>query len=257
MTAILCDLDGVLYRGSRPIAGVGDALVRLAAAGNQVYFITNNSTRTPGATATKIRELTGATVRDDQILTSSQAALTMLDDSDGPVLVVGEEGLEEVVGAGGFTVTDDPSAARSVVVGLTRSLTYETISNAMQAIRSGARFIATNDDTTYPTDGGLAPGCGAIVAAIAAASGGAPEVAGKPNRAMRDLIRSRVDGEAWVIGDRLDTDIALADGEPGWRPILVLTGITDRESAGESGVAHIVEDFPAAVDLVLGSTEPP
>lgn len=222
---------------------------KLLDSGVQVFFITNNSTRTPEAAAAKITKLTGVDIAGGQVLTSSQAAVRMLDGTDGPVLVVGEKGLSEVIGAAGHVVTSDPMEARSVVVGLTRSLTYEIIAGAMQAILNGARFIATNDDTTFPTEDGLAPGCGAIVAAIAAATDSSPEVAGKPNPAMRDLIRSKIDGDAWVIGDRLDTDIALAHGEDGWRSVLVLTGISSEEDAGDAD--YVVDDFPAAVDLVL------
>lgn len=249
---VLCDLDGVVYRGRMVLPGVEAALESLAAAGVEVLFITNNSTRTPHATAEKIAGLTGVPVAAHQVLTSSSAAMTLLDGSDGPVLIVGEEGVRSAVEQAGLTVTEDPLAARAVVVGLTRSLTYELLAAAMQAIRGGARFIATNDDTTFPTEDGLAPGCGAIVAAIAAASGLRPEVAGKPNKPMRDLIRSRVDGEAWIIGDRLDTDIALAAGEPDWHSILVLTGVTGEDDVANGEADFVVADLPKAVDLVLG-----
>jgi 4-nitrophenyl phosphatase len=154
-------------------------------------------------------------------------------------------------------MTDDPAAAGAVVVGLSRSLTYDIITDAMVAVRNGARFIATNDDSTFPTEHGLAPGCGAIVAAIAASAEAVPEVAGKPNEPMRGLIRSRVDGEAWVIGDRLDTDIAMAIAEPGWRSVLVLTGITSRvEAEAAPGVDLVAADFSEAVDLVLRHAQP-
>lgn len=256
MTAVLCDLDGVLYRGSRPIPGVADALDRLLQTGTSVFFITNNSSRTPEATAEKITRMTGVEVSPGQVLTSGQAAMTMLGEEDGPVLVVGEDGLREVVAEAGHVITDDPAHARSVVVGLTRSLDYATITSAMRAVRNGARFIATNDDSSFPTEDGLAPGCGAIVAAIATASEVSPEVAGKPNPAMRELIRTRVDDVAWVIGDRVNTDIALAKDEEGWESILVLTGITNRDDAARSGADHVVADFPAAVDLVIGHVEP-
>jgi HAD superfamily hydrolase (TIGR01450 family) len=249
---ILCDLDGVIYRGRQVLPGVKSALVRLRDSGVPVLFITNNSTRTPHATAEKISELTGVPVDADQVLTSSLAAMCLLDASNDPVLVVGEDGVRLAVEEAGRAVTDDPLAARAVVVGLTRSLTYELVTAAMQAIMNGARFIATNDDSTFPTEHGLAPGSGAIVAAIAAASGAQPEVAGKPNKAMKDLIRSRVNGDAWIIGDRLNTDIALAAGEPGWRSILVLTGVSDGESGANGAADFVVDDFPAAVDLVLG-----
>lgn len=251
MTTVLCDLDGVLYRGSEPIAGVSEALEKLLASVESVQFITNNSTRNPEQAAEKITRLTGVEVEPEQVITSGQAAVGLLDPSDAPILVVGEHGLRDTVEAAGLTLTEDPETARAVVVGLTRSFGYQTIHDAMRAISNGARFVATNDDTTYPTEDGLAPGCGAIVAAIAAASGTIPEVAGKPNIAMRRLIGARVDGEVWVIGDRLDTDIALADHEPDWRSVLVLTGITSPKSAEGSSADYVVEDFPAAVDLVL------
>lgn len=256
MTTVLCDLDGVVYRGSKPIPGVGEALERLLGSVESVQFITNNSTRTPDDAADKITRLTGVHVRGEQVITSGQAAMALLDESDGPVFVVGEQGLRDAVEAVGLGLTEDPESARSVVVGLTRSLTYDILHDAMRAVRSGARFVATNTDPTFPTEEGLAPGCGAIVAAIAAASGAQPEVAGKPHAAMRDLIKSRVNGRVWVIGDRLDTDIALAASEPGWRSVLVLTGITDRNAADGSAADHVVDDFPAAVDLVLESIKP-
>lgn len=248
---VLCDLDGVIYRGGVAIPGVADALTGLADAGMAVYFITNNSTRTPEATAEKISRLTGVVVRGDQVLTSAMAAMTMLGHDDGPVLIVGEDGVVSAVTEAGFEITKDPMQAGAVVVGLTRALSYELITDAMLAVRHGARFIATNDDTTFPTEEGLAPGCGAIVAAIAASADVVPEVAGKPSRPMRDLIRSKAGSDAWIIGDRLDTDVAMAESEPGWRAILVLTGITSREEAEEAGVEMVADDFAAAVDLVL------
>jgi HAD superfamily hydrolase (TIGR01450 family) len=249
---VLCDLDGVVYRGSMVLPGVKAALERLAAAGVPVLFITNNSTRTPRATADKIAGLTGVPVAAEQVLTSALAAMTLLDGSAGPVLIVGEEGVRSAVEEAGLRITEDPLSARAVVVGLTRSLTYDLVAAAMQAIRGGARFIATNDDTTFPTEEGLVPGCGAIVAAIAAASGVSPEVAGKPNKPMRDLIRSRVDGEAWIIGDRLDTDVAVAAGESGWHSILVLTGVSGVDEVANEEADFVVADLPTAVDLVLG-----
>ena len=249
---VLCDLDGVIYRGRQVLPGVKAGLVQLTDSEVPILFITNNSTRTPQATAEKISGLTGVPVEADQVLTSSLAAMTLLDNSDDPVLIVGEVGVTSAVEEAGLTVTDDPLVAGAVVVGLTRGLTYELVTAAMQAIMNGARFIATNDDTSFPTEDGLVPGSGAIVAAIAAASGVQPEVAGKPNKAMKDLIRSRVGSDAWIIGDRLDTDIALAAGEPGWRSILVLTGITDSGAGANRAADFVVDDFPAAVDLVLG-----
>lgn len=232
------------------------ALRRLERAGLDTLFITNNSTRTPETGAEKITRLTGVAVTGDQVLSSSLAAVSLLGNDDGPVLVVGEEGVADAVRRAGLEETTDATRARSVLVGLTRELSYDLLGQAMTAIRSGARFVATNDDVTFPTEDGLMPGAGAIVAAIAASTGEKPLVAGKPNPAMRELIRSRGVGEAWVIGDRADTDIALAADEPDWRSILVLTGVTGAVEAAEAGADHVVADFPAAVDLVLSAGHP-
>jgi glycerol-1-phosphatase len=250
---VLCDLDGVIYRGQSALPGVPSALKRLTDAGARLLYITNNSTRSPEAGAEKIERLTGLEVAPDQVLSSSLAATAMLGPGDGPVLVVGEEGVTDAVTRAGLETTRDPDAARSVLVGLTRDLSYELIADATRAIRNGARFIATNADVTFPTEDGLAPGAGAIVAAIAAAAQSEPVIAGKPHQPMKDLIRSRGVGRAWIIGDRADTDIALASGEADWTSILVLTGVTEEGDAHDSGADHVVADFPAAVDLVLAA----
>jgi 4-nitrophenyl phosphatase len=252
---VLCDLDGVVYRGGRVLAGASEALARLGRAGVRTIFITNNSTRTPEGSAEKISSLTGVDVAPDDVVTSSLATVGLLDPDDDPVYVVGEEGVSDAVARAGLTVTASGDEANSVVVGLTRSLSYEMLSEAMKALITGARFIATNDDGTFPTETGIMPGAGAIVAALEAASGRNPVVAGKPNAPMRELIRSKGVSRAWVIGDRLDTDIALARDEEDWTSIMVLTGVTSRSEVPEGGVDHIVDDLPAAVDLVLAGRQ--
>jgi glycerol 3-phosphatase-2 len=252
---VLCDLDGVIYRGQEVIPGVPAALRRLTDSGIEIFYITNNSTRTPESGAEKVERLTGVSVAPEQILSSSLAAVGLLLPDDGPVLVVGEDGVRDAVARAGLAETADPAEARSVLVGLTRSVSYELIGDAMNAIRAGARFIATNDDVTFPTESGVMPGAGAIVAAIAASSGVDPIVAGKPNEPMRRLIRSHGVGAAWVVGDRPDTDVALAAAEPDWVSLLVLTGVAG-DAAGERHDAdHVVADFPAAVDLVLSGAQ--
>lgn len=252
---VLCDLDGVIYRGTRVIDGAPDALGRLRDAGIGVFFITNNSTRSPEQGAEKISRLTGLDVDPEQVLGSSLAAVSMLGPDDGPVLAVGEDGVRDAIRRAGLQMASDPKEARAVLVGLTRDLSYELVADAMSAIRAGARFIATNNDATFPTEDDLLPGAGAIVAAIAAATDQEPEIAGKPHPAMRQLIRSRGVGAAWVVGDRADTDIALARGEPDWTSILVLTGVTHPSEAAAAGADRVVDDFPAAVDLVLSESQ--
>lgn len=250
MTSVICDLDGVLYRGDSPVGGSPEALERLRSGGVRVVFVTNNSTRSPGAAAAKIARITGVAVDPVDVCTSSVAAASILGPGDSPVLGVGEEGLRQAVEDAGFELTRDPNLARSVMVGLYPGITYEDIATAAEAIRTGARFLATNADPTYPTADGLKPGAGAIVAAIAAAAGQEPEVCGKPNAPMKSLIRARGVTDAWVIGDQVETDIALADDEPDWLSILVLTGVTGPNDP-TGGADHVAADFSEAVDLVL------
>lgn len=254
MKAVICDLDGVLYRGSSPVPGSAEALQKLSDEGFRIVYVTNNSTRSPRASAEKIHRLTGVDVDPSEICTSAMAAASVLTVEDGPVLVVGEEGIVDAVAGKGLSTTSDPSMASSVVVGLYRGLTYETIGNAADAVRNGARFIATNRDNTYPTASGVKPGSGAIVAAIAAVAGVEPQVCGKPHAPMRSLIHELGISDAWVIGDRVDTDIALAYDEPDWRSILVLSGVTGPDG-DDGGADHVVADFAAAVDVVLTDGE--
>jgi HAD superfamily hydrolase (TIGR01450 family) len=250
LTNVVCDLDGVVYLGDQVIPGVAEALERLGQAGARPLLVTNNAFLTPSQVAAKIERLTGWVAGPDDVCTSPQAAVGMLGPGDTPVLVVGEEGITSVLEAQGLTATDDPALAGSVMVGLTPRITYDWIAAGAEAVRRGARFIATNVDSTYPTPKGLLPGAGSIVAAIAAASGVQPEIAGKPHRPMRDLIKARVTGPVWVVGDRVDTDIALAEGEPDWTTVLVLSGVTDSGRAGVDA-DHVTADLAGAVDLIL------
>jgi 4-nitrophenyl phosphatase len=174
----------------------------------------------------------------------------MLGEDRGPVMVLGSEGILSALDEVGVPVTDDPRQATALLVGLDWDLSYDRLTRAADAVRMGARFIATNTDPTYPVADGLLPGGGACVAAVAVTTGVAPEVAGKPNPPMRALLRARGIGEAWVIGDRVDTDIAMAVAEEDWHSILVLTGVTTPEQAALAD--HTVADLAAAVDLVLG-----
>ena len=250
---VICDIDGVVYRGDELLPGSGNALQRLVDAGVQLYFATNNSTKSPEAVAERISAMTGVPIASGSVVTSSEAAVGMLEEEEHPVMVLGSDGITTALAQAGMEVTDDPSEARAVLVGLDWDLSYQRLTRAADAVRAGARFIATNTDPTYPVAGGLLPGGGAMVAAVQATTGVTPEIAGKPHRPMRDLLRARGIGAAWVIGDRVDTDVALAAAEPDWTSILVLTGVTSSDEALEAD--HVVPDLAAAVDLVLAMGE--
>jgi 4-nitrophenyl phosphatase len=246
---VICDIDGVVYRGDQLVPGSDDALDRLIRAGVHVWFATNNSTKTPKMVSDRITAMTGVAVAPESIVTSSEAAVGMLREHDRPVMVLGSSGIIGALSQAGIETTEDPARARALLVGLDFDLSYDRLTRAANAVRGGARFIATNTDPTYPVADGLLPGGGSMVAAVQTTTGVDAEVAGKPHAPMRALLRSRGITDAWVIGDRVDTDIALARAEPDWRSILVLSGVT-RE--GEvSGADHVVPDLAAAVDLVL------
>jgi 4-nitrophenyl phosphatase len=222
---VVCDLDGVVYLLGQPIPGAGRALLDMAGAGYSILFVTNNSTRPPDATASRIADLTGYPARPRQVIGSAAAAVTLLTAGAGPVLVVGGAGIRTALNEAGFAETDDPHEAEAVIVGLDTNISYGRLRDAVLAVRNGARFIATNTDPTYPTPDGLWPGAGAMVAAIEVGAGIQPEIAGKPHPPIRRLIHERLQpGPVWVVGDRPETDLAMARAE-GWTAVLVLTGV--------------------------------
>ena len=247
----MIDVDGVLLLGGDPIPGAGDALESLSGAGLRLFVATNNSTRTREEVARRIAERLGYEFDAADVVTSAIAAASLLDEGDDPVLAVGEPGLRSTLETSGRAVTEDSTAASTVVVGLDRSFGYETMSRAAAAVRRGARFVATNDDATFPTPAGLEPGAGSIVAAIATAGGRDPERAGKPHPPMVRAISAMLGpGPTWVVGDRPETDLALAHAA-GWRPILALTGVTDDPETvpSEWEAEHVVDSI---ADLARG-----
>lgn len=250
---VVCDLDGVIYLGQQAVVGAGEALESIAEQGWRMLFVTNNSTKTADQVAGVIHEVTGFAASPDAIVTSAMVAGSMLRPQDRPAIIVGEQGLGLTIQASGCELTEDADLARSVVVGLDRSVTYERIKLASTAVRSGARLIATNTDATYPTPDGLWPGGGAIVAAVERASGVEAEVAGKPYPPMRAAVVALLGpGPTWVVGDRPETDLALAGSEQ-WHRALVLSGVTRSvdevtpQWAPDVVIASI-SDFPAVLD---------
>ena len=233
---VCCDLDGVVWRGDEPIPGAAAAISALCDAGDRVVFVSNNSSQPVGEVAGKLAAA-GVPASSGDVITSAVSAATLLAsalDPGSPVLACAGPGVVEALEAAGLRpVTREPAAA--VVVGFHRDFDFDELDHASAAVRSGARFIATNLDATYPVPGGMIPGSGAIAAAVATASGRAPEVAGKPERPMVDLIRARFGSSGLVVGDRPSTDGALADAL-GWPFALVLSGVTQRDAppGGES-----------------------
>ncbi len=250
---LICDLDGVVYRGEEAVPGARNALEKMRSAGTRVIFATNNSSRTPTQVATKLAEVVGIDVDHEDVVTSAQAALSLIPPGVERCLVVGEAGITSEIEKSGRTVTaEDPEC---VVVGISREVDYLSLDRASRAVRDGAVFIATNVDPTYPKPTGLHLGAGAIVAAIATASGVAPLIAGKPEQPMRDLIKRRGVDRVWVVGDRIDTDIEMAAREKSWRSVLVYTGVTS-EDEDSFPADWTAPDLSAAIDLVLKHGDP-
>lgn len=223
----MCDLDGVVYRGQDAVPGGATALAAFDAARWKIIFSTNNSARTPEEVAQRITSITGYAARPEQVLTSAAAAADLLSKSKPRSFVLGGVGVTAALEKEGIPITQLGSEADAVVVGLAIGLTYQWLREASSAVIRGARLVATNNDPTFPAEDGLWPGAGAIVAAVETASGVTAEVAGKPFPPMRNLIRKSLGpGPVWVVGDRPETDLALARAEPGWKAALVLTGVS-------------------------------
>lgn len=231
----ILDLDGTLYRGREAIPGAGETVAELKRRGSLVRFLTNNSSQTPQAQSEKLLRM-GIDAQPHEIATSAVGTAHYLAESGiGSAFVVGEAGLVAALVDAGIETSGESNEA--VVVGICRDFTYDLMNQAMQRIRNGSRFIATNPDATYPLEGDRQiPGAGAVVAAIQTCSGQAPVVIGKPNPYLVRMLLAQTGVEpedAIVVGDRFETDI-LAGRAAGCATLLVLSGVTRMAPEGET-----------------------
>jgi glycerol 3-phosphatase-2 len=246
------DLDGVVWLSGRPIPGVDEAVARLRGAGRRVLFATNNSTPTRAELKKRLAHC-GITADDGDLLSSAAVAAGLLAPGTTAV-VLGEDGVLEALADRGVTVVPE-GPADSVVVGWTRHFTFDDLARATAAVRAGARFVATNEDATYPTPDGLIPGAGSILAAVVTASERPAEVAGKPHRPTADAIAARIPrGELRVmVGDRPSTDGALAT-QLGIPFALVLSGVTPPDQIPTNAdAAATAADLPTLVRETLAA----
>lgn len=234
------DLDGVIYRGAEPQPHAKETILTLRDQGHIVRFYTNNSSLSREAYSARLEEF-GIPTPVEEIMTSSYAtALYFLEQNavGKSVYKIGEDGVSHELEAVGMKLIrngDDPDAhVDYVVVGIDRQFNYDKLARAQHAILSGATFIATNEDLTYPMEGGrVVPGNGSLVAAVRAATSVEPFVVGKPHgyALLKILEMTNTPREcAYMIGDNLATDIA-AGNRAGIHSVLVLTGLTTREQA--------------------------
>ncbi|MCM8750145.1 HAD-IIA family hydrolase [Thermomicrobiaceae bacterium CFH 74404] len=248
--ALVFDMDGVLYRGNTRLPHVRELLAELDRRGLPYAMVTNNSTRTPAQYAEKLAGM-GISTPPDRILTSSLVTRAWLEQQYPPgtrIYIVGMASLQQaILGDGHFAPAE--SDAEVVVSGADFSLTYDKLRIATLAIRRGAHYVATNPDKTFPSEEGLIPGAGAIIAALVAATDVTPVVIGKPEPAIMLQAAALLGVEpaqVLAIGDRLDTDV-LAGQRAGFRTALVLTGVATLSD---------VDDSHVRPDLVLPNLEP-
>ena len=241
----LTDMDGVLVHEEHALPGAADFLARLVERERRFLVLTNNSIFTPRDLAARLAH-SGLQVPETAIWTSALATARFLADQEpqGSAYVIGEAGLTTALHEVGYTLTErDPDF---VVLGETRTYSFEAITKAIRLILDGARFIATNPDVTGPSAEGPTPATGSVAALITKATGRNPYFVGKPNPMMfrSALNRIAAHSESTVmVGDRMDTDV-VAGIEAGLDTILVLSGSTRRAD---------IERFPYRPGRVLNS----
>jgi NagD protein len=230
--AWLTDMDGVLVHEERAIPGAAEFIERLRERDLPFLVLTNNSIYTPRDLSARLRT-SGIEVPESRIWTSALATARFLDDQrpGGSAFVIGEAGLTTALHTAGYTLTErDPDY---VVLGETRTYSFERITLAIRLVAAGARFIATNPDPTGPSVDGPLPATGSVAALITRATGIDPYYVGKPNSLMMRSALNAIDAHsesAAMVGDRMDTDV-ISGMEAGMHTVLVLTGSTTRAEA--------------------------
>jgi NagD protein len=249
----LTDMDGVLIHEGTPIPGADAFLGRLKESGKPFLVLTNNSIYTPRDLHARLSRM-GLDVPVENIWTSALATAKFLDDQrpGGTAYVIGEAGLTTALHDIGYVLTD--AAPDYVVLGETRTYSFEALTKAIRLIKDGARFIATNPDETGPSSEGVLPATGSVAALITKATGQDPYFVGKPNplmmRAGLNVIEAHSETSA-MIGDRMDTDV-LAGLEAGMETVLVLTGLTTTEDIDRYPFrpSRVVDSIADLVDAV-------
>lgn len=254
---LLCDLDGVVYAGAGPLPGAVEALAALRDRGVPVGFVTNNASRPPEAVAEHLRDL-GVQADPQEVFGSAPAGAALLEEtlqerlghSTGRVLVVGSDYLRGLVAERGHTVVSSAAERPDAVLqGFDPGIGWAQLAEAAYAVNAGAAWVATNLDLSIPRAEGVAPGNGALVAAVGQATGTMPAAAGKPEPHLFRLAAGALGlARPLMVGDRLDTDIRGANSA-GIDAVLVLTGVDTRDSARRAPAADrpawIVADLTA------------
>ena len=242
---IIFDMDGVLHVGNAPIPGAVEALAKIRGMGLKVFFLTNNGEHTREFFVERLRGF-GFEAHVGEMYSSSYGAAEYIHEHfPGKRVFVFSEGMEGELGKKGIAI-DKTKNAEVVVASLDIELTYDKLVEAFRAIVSGATFLASNEDSSYPVEDGLKPGAGAIVAALEKSTGRKPIVVGKPQPYLLDIIvkeHGLDKEETLMVGDRLETDILMAKQE-GLKSCFVLSGVSAKEEIEKTGLKP---------DFVIGS----
>ena len=249
----LTDMDGVLVHEEHALPGAAEFLDRLVERERPYLVLTNNSIYTPRDLAARLARA-GLAVPEESIWTSALATANFLAEQmpGGSAFAIGEAGLTTALHEVGYTLTDaDPDY---VVLGETRTYSFEAITQAIRLVERGSRFIATNPDATGPSPDGPTPATGAVAALITRATGAVPYFVGKPNPMMFRSAMNRIDAHSEktvMVGDRMDTDV-VAGIEAGLETILVLTGSTRREDITSFPYrpSRVLDSIADAVELI-------
>jgi NagD protein len=251
----LMDMDGVLVHEDQAIPGADRFLARLRELGLPFLVLTNNSTYTRRDLAARLRA-SGLDVPEEAIWTSALATAHFLEEQrpGGSAFVIGEVGLTTALHQSGYTLTD--RSPDYVVLGETRTYSFERITQAIRLIVAGARFIATNPDPTGPSPDGPLPATGSVAALISRATGVDPYYVGKPNPLMMRSALNAIDAHSEttaMVGDRMDTDVVCGI-EAGLETILVLSGVTTRQEGERFSyrASRVVDSVADLID-VLGA----
>jgi 4-nitrophenyl phosphatase len=260
LRAVILDMDGVLWRGSHTLDGVPEAFRAMAGRDLKVAVATNNATVEASTVVRRLAEA-GVEFPLERVLTSADAAAGYLARHLPPlrrVFVIGEAPLARALRMGGCEiVANAEDSPQAVVVGMDRALDWPKLTAATLAIRAGAAFIGTNPDRTFPSERGIGPGNGAVLAALQAATGIAPTIVGKPEPHLFLEAARRLHAEAdevLVVGDRLETDI-VGGQRAGMATALLLTGVTTRQQSETSEIRPtvVLDDLPALAEWLTSA----
>ncbi len=249
----LFDLDGTIYLGERLIPGADAAIAALRAAGRRVAFLSNKPLQTRAEYAAKLTRL-GVPAAPADVINSSLVLARYLRDRDpgAPVFVIGEPPMLDEMRAHGFEVRSD-ERVRWVVIAFDRTFDYAKLNVALQAVKQGARLIATNPDRTCPVEGGEIPDCAGMIAAVEAVTDKKVEaIVGKPSPIILEVALAALGvpaRDAAIVGDRIETDIVMGR-RLGLGTVLVLSGVTRADDPRIAAAApdHVVRSVRDLVE---------